>query len=147
MTATFSVPSGTLSATSSGSVTVGGTSSALTLSGSLADARASQVARYLPLGIGADVRGWAQRAVDNPLRPAAGYLLEGHVSGAGLAADTRLILLDLPSLDWRLQDRQGPPTLVLRISRLQMCLCHEVFLSHLAGLRRHAVRRWRIFAT
>ncbi|TRO42173.1 DUF4347 domain-containing protein [Pseudomonas sp. ALS1131] len=36
VTATFSVPSGTLSATSSGSVTVWGTSSALTLSGSLA---------------------------------------------------------------------------------------------------------------
>ncbi|MCU1747917.1 ABC transporter substrate-binding protein [Pseudomonas sp. 6D_7.1_Bac1] len=32
---------------------------------------------------------------------------------------TRLILLDLPSLDWRLQDNQGPATLVLRISRLQ----------------------------
>jgi len=36
-----------------------------------------------------------------------------------LPATTRLILLDLPSLDWRLQDTQGPPTLVLRISRLQ----------------------------
>jgi hypothetical protein len=36
-----------------------------------------------------------------------------------LADDTRLILLDLPSLDWRLQDSQGPATLVLRISRLQ----------------------------
>ncbi|MEX5558527.1 ABC transporter substrate-binding protein [Pseudomonas rhodesiae] len=36
-----------------------------------------------------------------------------------LPASTRLILLDLPSLDWRLQDDQGPPTLVLRISRLQ----------------------------
>jgi len=36
-----------------------------------------------------------------------------------LAADTRLILLDLPSLDWRLQDTRGPATLVLRISRLQ----------------------------
>ena len=34
-------------------------------------------------------------------------------------ASTRLILLDLPGLDWRLQDTQGPPTLVLRISRLQ----------------------------
>ncbi|MHC8306879.1 ABC transporter substrate-binding protein [Pseudomonas sp. PB3P13] len=32
---------------------------------------------------------------------------------------TRLILLDPPSLDWRLQDVKGPPTLVLRISRLQ----------------------------
>ncbi|TVT85539.1 ABC transporter substrate-binding protein [Pseudomonas sp. H3(2019)] len=32
---------------------------------------------------------------------------------------TRLILLDLPSLDWRLQDSEGPATLVLRISRLQ----------------------------
>mgnify|MGYP006205010447 CR=1 FL=1 len=27
--------------------------------------------------------------------------------------------LDLPGLDWRLRDPQGPPTLVLRISRLQ----------------------------
>ncbi len=36
-----------------------------------------------------------------------------------LPANTRLILLDLPGLDWRLQDAQGPPTLVLRISRLQ----------------------------
>ncbi|WP_130907414.1 MULTISPECIES: ABC transporter substrate binding protein [unclassified Pseudomonas] len=36
-----------------------------------------------------------------------------------LPVDIRLILLDLPSLDWRLQDSQGPPTLVLRISRLQ----------------------------
>lgn len=36
-----------------------------------------------------------------------------------LPGDLRLILLDLPSLDWRLQDSQGPATLVLRISRLQ----------------------------
>jgi len=36
-----------------------------------------------------------------------------------LPSGTRLILLDLASLDWRLQDAQGPPTLVLRISRLQ----------------------------
>ncbi|MGB3123315.1 MAG: ABC transporter substrate binding protein [Pseudomonas sp.] len=36
-----------------------------------------------------------------------------------LPANTRLVLLDLPGLDWRLQDAQGPPTLVLRISRLQ----------------------------
>ncbi|MGE8066300.1 ABC transporter substrate-binding protein [Pseudomonas sp. NPDC089569] len=36
-----------------------------------------------------------------------------------LAKDTRLIVLDLPSLDWRLQAPQGPQTLVLRISRLQ----------------------------
>jgi len=36
-----------------------------------------------------------------------------------LSAGTRLILLDPPSLDWRLQDAQGPATLVLRISRLQ----------------------------
>lgn len=36
-----------------------------------------------------------------------------------LPPGTRLILLDLPGLDWRLQDDQGPPTLVLRISRLQ----------------------------
>lgn len=36
-----------------------------------------------------------------------------------LPAGTRLILLDLPSLDWRLQAVQGPATLVLRISRQQ----------------------------
>lgn len=36
-----------------------------------------------------------------------------------LPASLRLILLDLPSLDWRLQETQGPATLVLRISRLQ----------------------------
>ncbi|WP_166226287.1 ABC transporter substrate-binding protein [Pseudomonas atagonensis] len=36
-----------------------------------------------------------------------------------LPSSLRLILLDLPSLDWRLQDTQGPATLVLRISRLQ----------------------------
>ncbi|WP_339452291.1 ABC transporter substrate-binding protein [Pseudomonas sp. EA_5y_Pfl2_R50] len=36
-----------------------------------------------------------------------------------LPANLRLILLDLPSFDWRLQDSQGPTTLVLRISRLQ----------------------------
>jgi hypothetical protein len=36
-----------------------------------------------------------------------------------LPANLRMILLDLPSLDWRLQEPQGPATLVLRISRLQ----------------------------
>ena len=36
-----------------------------------------------------------------------------------LPADTRLILLDPASLDWRLQDQRGPPTLALRISRVQ----------------------------
>src|SRR5471030_1003682 len=46
-------------------------------------------------------------------------LLKDLPAPAHLPANTRLILLDLPSLDWRLQDTQGPPTLVLRISRLQ----------------------------
>ena len=36
-----------------------------------------------------------------------------------LPSNLRMILLDLPSLDWRLQEPQGPATLVLRISRLQ----------------------------
>lgn len=36
-----------------------------------------------------------------------------------LPASTRLVLLDPAALDWRLQDRQGPPTLVLRTSRVQ----------------------------
>jgi hypothetical protein len=47
-------------------------------------------------------------------QPLASLPAPGKLPGA-----TRLILLDLPSLDWRLQDSQGPPTLVLRISRLQ----------------------------
>lgn len=46
-------------------------------------------------------------------------LLKDLPSPSQLPASTRLILLDLPGLDWRLQDNQGPPTLVLRISRLQ----------------------------
>src|SRR5690606_1192473 len=40
VTATLSVPSGTLAATSGGGVTVGGTSSALTLTGTMADINA-----------------------------------------------------------------------------------------------------------
>ncbi|MBC3363820.1 ABC transporter substrate-binding protein [Pseudomonas sp. SWRI154] len=36
-----------------------------------------------------------------------------------LPADMRLVLLDLPGLDWRLQTPNGPATLVLRISRQQ----------------------------
>lgn len=36
-----------------------------------------------------------------------------------IPADTRLILLDLHALDWRLSTSAGPPTLVLRISRVQ----------------------------
>ncbi|QKS85267.1 MULTISPECIES: ABC transporter substrate-binding protein [Pseudomonas] len=36
-----------------------------------------------------------------------------------LPGNIRLVLLDLPSLDWRLQDARGPATLVLRISRQQ----------------------------
>ncbi|MBF4559358.1 ABC transporter substrate-binding protein [Pseudomonas sp. p50] len=52
-----------------------------------------------------------------------------------LPVNTRLILLDLPSLDWRLQDTEGPPTLVLRISRLQARLRLGTTLpSHLSLL-------------
>jgi hypothetical protein len=36
-----------------------------------------------------------------------------------LPGDLRLVLLDLPGLDWRLQKIHGPATLVLRISRQQ----------------------------
>lgn len=35
-----------------------------------------------------------------------------------IPADTRLILLDLQALDWRLSTSAGPPTLMLRISRV-----------------------------
>jgi len=47
-----------------------------------------------------------------------------------LPSSTRLILLDLPSLDWRLQEPQGPATLVLRISRLQ---ARERLGNHVPG--------------
>ena len=56
------------------------------------------------------------------LRPADNVRFQPlpHLATPGkLPASTRLILLDLPSLDWRLQEAQGPATLVLRISRLQ----------------------------
>ncbi|TLP59104.1 MULTISPECIES: ABC transporter substrate-binding protein [Pseudomonas] len=36
-----------------------------------------------------------------------------------LKADTRLILLDTPALDWRLGETPGPPALALRVSRVQ----------------------------
>ncbi|WP_369987296.1 ABC transporter substrate-binding protein [Pseudomonas xanthosomatis] len=36
-----------------------------------------------------------------------------------LKADTRLILLDGPALDWRLGEAAGPPALALRVSRVQ----------------------------
>ncbi|VVP57341.1 hypothetical protein PS850_05859 [Pseudomonas fluorescens] len=56
------------------------------------------------------------------LRPADNVRFQPlpHLAAPGkLPASIRLILLDLPSLDWRLQEAQGPATLVLRISRLQ----------------------------
>ncbi len=56
-----------------------------------------------------------RRPTDNVrFQPLASLPVPGQLPSA-----TRLILLDLPSLDWRLQDSQGPATLVLRISRLQ----------------------------
>ena len=72
-------------------------------------------------------------AVDNPgvhsfvqalseMRPADNVrfqALENLPLPGNLPSGTRLILLDLPSLDWRQQEARGPATLVLRISRLQ----------------------------
>ena len=55
------------------------------------------------------------RPTDNVrFQPLASLPAPGRLPG-----NLRLILLDLPSLDWRLQESQGPATLVLRISRLQ----------------------------
>jgi ABC-type uncharacterized transport system substrate-binding protein len=45
--------------------------------------------------------------------------LERLPSPAEIPADTRLILLGQQALDWRLTTTQGPPTLVLRVSRVQ----------------------------
>jgi hypothetical protein len=69
---------------------------------------------------GPGVRSFAKALGD--LRPADSVRFQSLLSlptPDKLPASSRLILLDLPSLDWRLQDNQGPATLVLRISRLQ----------------------------
>ncbi|MFS1288003.1 ABC transporter substrate-binding protein [Pseudomonas piscis] len=66
------------------------------------------------------VRSFARELAE--LRPQDQVRFEplGQLPAPGLLpAATRLILLDPQSLDWRLQDAQGPATLVLRISRLQ----------------------------
>jgi len=67
-------------------------------------------------GVQSFVRALSEmRAADSVrFQPLASLPLPGK-----LPAATRLILLDLPSLDWRQQEAQGPATLVLRISRLQ----------------------------
>ena len=67
-------------------------------------------------GVQAFVQALAQRRPDDHV---AFTPLKDLPAPSQLPASTRLILLDLPGLDWRLQDAQGPPTLVLRISRLQ----------------------------
>lgn len=82
----------------------------------------AQAANVLLIGVDdspavqAFTQALAQRRPEDTVRFAA---LAELPSPARLPAGTQLILLDLPSLDWRLQDTQGPPTLVLRISRLQ----------------------------
>lgn len=69
---------------------------------------------------GADVQAFAQAlALQRPEDHITFTALKDLPAPSRLPANTRLILLDLPGLDWRLQDTQGPPTLVLRISRLQ----------------------------
>ncbi|AZE99278.1 hypothetical protein C4J95_1802 [Pseudomonas orientalis] len=68
----------------------------------------------------AGVQGFTRAlAEQRPEDHVAFTLLEDLPAPSQLPATTRLILLDLPGLDWRLRDTQGPPTLVLRISRLQ----------------------------
>jgi hypothetical protein len=69
---------------------------------------------------GAGVQAFAQAlAQQRPEDHVTFTALKDLPAPGRLPANTRLILLDLPGLDWRLQDNQGPPTLVLRISRLQ----------------------------
>lgn len=66
------------------------------------------------------VQAFAQALrVQRPVDEVTFKALQDMPAPGQLPASTRLILLDLPSLDWRLQDTQGPATLVLRISRLQ----------------------------
>lgn len=48
------------------------------------------------------------------------FVAVSHLPRPGaLKPSTRLILLDLDALDWRLSENAGPPALVLRISRVQ----------------------------
>jgi hypothetical protein len=69
---------------------------------------------------GAGVQAFAQAlAQQRPEDHVTFTALKDLPAPGRLPANTRLILLDLPGLEWRLQDNQGPPTLVLRISRLQ----------------------------
>jgi len=69
---------------------------------------------------GAGVQAFTQALIEQrPEDHVSFTLLKNLPTPSQLPANTRLILLDLPGLDWRLQDSQGPPTLVLRISRLQ----------------------------
>ena len=69
---------------------------------------------------GAGVQAFAQAlAQQRPEDHVTFTALKDLPAPGRLPANTRLILLDLPGLDWRLRDTQGPPTLVLRISRLQ----------------------------
>jgi len=51
----------------------------LELSGSLAEGRATSVARYLPLGIGADTRHWVQRAVQGGTLRDVSYRVKGDL--------------------------------------------------------------------
>ncbi|KNX76980.1 ABC transporter substrate-binding protein [Pseudomonas sp. 250J] len=46
--------------------------------------------------------------------------IEQLPSPAKLKADTRLILLDTPALEWRLAESAGPAALALRVSRVQI---------------------------
>ncbi|MEC6745276.1 MULTISPECIES: ABC transporter substrate-binding protein [Pseudomonas] len=57
----------------------------------------------------------AQRPTDHVRFTAVSELPAGH----RLKPGTRLILLDLAALDWRLKQPEGPPTLALRVSRVQ----------------------------
>ena len=51
----------------------------LELTGSLAEGRATSVARYLPLGIGADTRRWVQRAVQGGTLRDVSYRVKGDL--------------------------------------------------------------------
>ncbi|MGZ0702011.1 ABC transporter substrate-binding protein [Pseudomonas sp. L5B5] len=66
------------------------------------------------------VRNFTRDLADLRPRDQVRFVPLGQLPAPGqLPATTRLVLLDPQSLDWRLQEPQGPATLVLRISRLQ----------------------------
>ena len=66
------------------------------------------------------VQAFVSDLAQRRLQDSVHFVVTDKLAAPGtIPEETRLILLDPGSLDWRLLDSQGPATLVLRISRIQ----------------------------